>query len=77
MKYCNNIIHSTLFLKFMTSLFYLIMKKLCIIQEYMKISKVEKLCMHSFDLTCNIVRQKELTIGVIDSCGGGSGTVVF
>ena len=36
-----------------------------------------KLCMHSFDLTCNIVRQKELTIGVIDSCGGGSGTVVF
>ena len=62
----------------MTSLFYLIIKKLCIIQEYMKISKVEKLCMHSFDLTCNIVRQKELTIGVIDSCGGGySGTVVF
>ena len=43
-----------------------------------KISKAEKLCMHSFDLTCNIVRQKELTIGVIDSCGGGySGTVVF
>ena len=37
-----------------------------------------KICMHSFDLTCNIVRQKELTIGVIDSCcGGGSGTVVL
>lgn len=45
---------------------------------YLEISKAEKLCMHSFDLTCNIVRQKELTIGVIDSCGGGySGTVVF
>ena len=34
--------------------------------------------MHSFELTCNTLRQKELTIGVIDSCGcGGSGTVVL
>ena len=77
MKCCDNIIGNTI-RKIHDFIILSDHKKLCIIQEYMKISKVEKLCMHSFDLTCNIVRQKELTIGVIDSCGGGySGTVVF